>query len=91
MEYNLEQIDEFQKFIAKDPIINKQPIKSIQIIQQLYKIADKKEQLNFYLENLENIYDYFYDGTVECWETYDIVVYFIEKKEITNNHCISEI
>lgn len=82
MDYNLQIIIDFQEFIKQDPIIHKQPVKSIHKIQKLYKINDKKEQLKSYLDNLSDIYDYFYDGGNECWQTYKESYYYIEKMEI---------
>lgn len=62
MEYNLEQLTEFEKYIKSEPCI-KQTSKSI--IQELNKINDKEKQLNYYIKNISEIYDYFYDGSCE--------------------------
>jgi CRISPR/Cas system CMR-associated protein Cmr1 (group 7 of RAMP superfamily) len=64
-----EELKEFEKMINSDPC-NKQPLKSKNCISNFRQIKDVKEAYNYYKFNIDNIYDYFYDGGNECWQTF---------------------
>lgn len=47
-----------------------QPIKSKNCINTFKEITDFKEAYEYYKSNIDNIYNYFYNGGNEGWETF---------------------
>lgn len=63
--------------------LNKQGTKSKECMLQFYTKESLKEKYNYYLDNLETIYYYYYDGSCEQWEMFDYVNIFLDVRFIS--------
>jgi len=59
---------------------------SKETIIELKQITNLELQFEFYKNNLDNIYDYLYDGGNECVQTYNFEDIFIEEIALENEN-----